>query len=213
MNTHSMNNPLLVPPQLLEDIKRLHANVEAITKPILELQRKFTPGIEQLRRVQEASSAGFVPHTLLTKYFEKGAFKNVTSEELASQVWPDLRPRLHLSLQRCLIDQRLFQTFSEMLNAHDQGYFQLIVPSGTFVIERVANITQTSEQKANPERWFKDHFGELSLSDLPEWRGWTILVQHVFEHCWDDETADQMKFLESSQCCARARITTIHAWR
>lgn len=80
------------------------------------------------------------------------------------------------------------------MHAHDQGYFQLTVPGGTFLIERVANITQSSERKIRTIDWFKTHFGELALSDLPEWRGWMVLVKNVFDQCRDDETADKMKY-------------------
>ena len=83
---------------------------------------------------------------------------------------------------------------TEMLRAHDHGYYQLTVPSGAFVIERVANIAQVSGRKARTPEWFREHVGQLALSELPEWRGWMVLVEHVFGQCYDDETADKMKY-------------------
>ena len=156
--------------------------------------RKFAPGIEQLAAIEGISKAGFVAHSILAKHYDREFFEETSSDDLASRLWQEVRLELKLPLERCLGDQRIFQTFTEMLRAHDHGYYQLTVPSGAFVIERVANIAQVSGRKARTPEWFREHVGQLALSELPEWRGWMVLVEHVFGQCYDDETADKMKY-------------------
>ena len=114
-------NITLPPLQVFEDIERLRKNMEAITKPFVEFQkramanfpdiRKFAPGIEQLAAIEGISKAGFVAHSILAKHYDREFFEETSSDDLASRLWQEVRLELKLPLERCLGDQRIFENF------------------------------------------------------------------------------------------------------
>jgi hypothetical protein len=112
-----LNRPM-VPPEIF---KRLR---ESIVAPDIRFQEMIAACAEEQRVAEQITGFGFVPHAILPDQFRKlgyhdaGADKK-SPEELADVLWPKIRSKLELALDGCLGDQRLCQTYSEMLGAHE----------------------------------------------------------------------------------------------
>jgi hypothetical protein len=190
-----LNRPI-VPPEIF---KRWGESI--VAPDVLARFQEMTAAWAEEHRLEKAIiGLGIVPHAALFEHFallaqtvvERTAKK---SEAFANEIWPKIRSKLELTLDGCLGDRRLFQTYRDMLGAHEAGLYQLMAPTAVFVIERAAQLAQRHGQSQKTAEWVNT-LGELPLTALPYgWRAWVVLDENTFRPCWADGDADAIPYV------------------
>jgi hypothetical protein len=186
----------IVPPEMLTRL------MESIVSPDVRARfQEMTAAWAEEHRLEKAIiGLGIVPHAALFEHFalltqtvvERTAKR---SEAFVNEIWPNIRSKLELALDGCLDDRRLFQTYSDMLGAHEAGLHQLMAPSAVFVIERAAQLAQRQGSSQKTAEWV-NMLGELPLTALPNgWRAWVVLDENTFRPCWADGDADAIPYV------------------
>jgi hypothetical protein len=159
------------------------------------------PWIEEQRWAAVSLELGFVPHEALLEFLPNvkrpsdDAEGSDAAERLAGDLWPEIRPRLELSLDDCLGDQKIFQSFGDLLRAHDAWLYQLTTPGAASVIERVARLAQKHQRRVTTSEWLENGVGDLPGSSLSGGLGtWVVLRDETYRNCWADTEADDIPF-------------------
>lgn len=167
---------------------------------------KFAWFAEQERGADLVESFGFVPHgevlaIILDEEYalEDGAeATDQLADEFAKLIWPQMKPRLELTLQQCLNDARLAAIYGQMIEAHEAGMFEIVRNTTAPAIERAATIGRKSTKSSQRMfEWLRDEIGSLTSSECGGFSGyrlWNVLTEHTFASCYDDSVADANKY-------------------
>ncbi|MGB7098916.1 MAG: hypothetical protein WBD95_09125 [Xanthobacteraceae bacterium] len=189
--------------EIFAPIARWNEQMTEMLKPVARLSEHLVevlePFLEGQRVAQTILELGLLPNAEMIELvtdmgLPEGAISEV-SEWIALDFWPKLRPQLELSLEECLGDQKLFVSFSELVHAHDHGFYQLTIPSAASVIERAVRSAQRHGQKVSkPMRWLDANLRELPCTHVRSWRVLSIVMEQTFAQCWTDAEADTIRF-------------------
>jgi hypothetical protein len=156
---------------------------------------------EDIRITDMISDLGFVPHIELRRQIEYSiepidSDQKAFAESIAKEIWPELRRRLQLQTDECLPDEKILDSFAEMLQAHEFGLYQLIMPAAVQVIERSVLLAKGSHARDRKIfNWLKDDAAHLPCPDgIHGYRVWLILVERTFANCGSDLDADALDY-------------------
>lgn len=183
------------------EYNRFAQNMAGVIGPWADGLEKLLAPFEEDRRVaQLISELGLVPHIEMFELVANvkiptDAVLGEVAQQIAQDFWPTLRPRLELSLDDCLGDQKLFHHYCEIVSAHNAGFYQLTTPGAASVIERAARLAQRHGAKVQkPYDWLESDVCDLPINQVPGWRALSVLIEQTFLDCWNDADADAIRY-------------------
>jgi hypothetical protein len=181
----------------------------ALSGAIQQATAMLRPSGEMLLRLAEEKriaefilELGFVPHGELWGYIsdvEVPVDSDLAefSSRLVAEIWPELRSRLALSVEDCFGDAKLYATFQQMIDAHDEGLHEMTLLALPSAIERAVDKARQHSEKGRTFDWIRVEVAKLPVGAVGGIRGyrvWKILLDHTFADCWSDAEADAVPY-------------------
>lgn len=183
--------------KLLEDFGNFIRGVaQQIERQLADPNSALSRLVEHGRVIYLSEQLGVVAHVeVLTFLSEQKAEITDGAAEIAPLLWGSVRPRLALTRDECLGDERTFEVFRDMMRGHEERLYQLTVPAAASAIERVARIAQHNEpQRLTTAAWLETRVADSLAIDARGWLALSTLTGKTFATCWSDGEADAIRF-------------------